>query len=220
MDLQLIKRTTAKFAAADFSAENARYQTIADKLAEVEAAAEKADARRSEINRTLAEWREPAGADIAAALLDGKSPSEATSARSSFEELRSEREALSSAISVLNAQARELHLDLQAARDGSLHTIRADAQAVLDSLMAEAAEHAKAIVDAFASIEAVAVGMRCGATEASAARKAVDGLTGGGALLRYNRTLPVRPEIVAMIEALSDKGPAVRVTKLTEITAP
>ncbi|WP_234179319.1 hypothetical protein [Sphingopyxis sp. NFH-91] len=123
-------------------------------------------------------------------------------------------------IGVLNAQARELHLDLQAARDGSLHTIRADAQTVLDSLMAVASEHAKAIVDAFASIEAVAVGMRCGATEASAARKAVDGLTDGGALLRYNRTLPVRPEIVAMIEALSDKGPAVRVTKLTEITAP
>ena len=217
MDLQLIKRTTAKFAAADFSAENARYQLIADKLADVETAAEKADARRAEINRTLAEWREPAGADVAAALLDGKSPSEATSTRSSFEELRSEREALSSAIGVLNAQARELHLDLQAARDDS---IRADAQAVLDSLMAVASEHAKAIVDAFASIEAVAVGMRCGATEASAARKAVDGLTDGGALLRYNRTLPVRPEIVAMIEALSDKGPAVRVTKLTEITAP
>ncbi|MBU7589291.1 MAG: hypothetical protein KAF42_08780 [Sphingopyxis terrae] len=86
--------------------------------------------------------------------------------------------------------------------------------------MAEASEHAKLIVDAFASIEAVAVGMRCGATEASAARKVVDGLTDGGALLRYNRTLPVRPEIVAMIEALSDKGPAVRVTKPTEITAP
>lgn len=220
MDLQLIKRTTAKFTAADFSPENARYQVLADKLAQVEAAAEKANERRTEISRTLAEWREPAGADIAAALLDGKSPTEATSTRSSFEELRAEREALSSAISVLNAQARELHLELQAARDGSLHRVRPDAQAVLDSLIAEASKHAQAIVDVFASVEAISVGMRCGTTEASAARKAVDGLTGGGALLRYHRTLPVRPEIIAMIEALSDKGPAVRVTKLTEITAP
>src|SRR5690606_31617109 len=109
----LISNVTAKFAEADFSEENARYERASVRLGEVEAAIDKANTRRNEISRLLSDFRGPDGEDVAAALLDGMSASEAAASRSSADELRAERESLSSAVGVLIDEAQALRVEMQ-----------------------------------------------------------------------------------------------------------
>ncbi|WP_139375824.1 hypothetical protein [Sphingopyxis flava] len=216
----MIKNVTAKFAATDFGEENARYERATERLEEVEAAIDKANARRNEITRRLSDFHAPNGEEIAAALLNGKSAAEAAADRSSADELRAERESLSSAVRVLDDEAHALRVEMQDIRCESLVRLREDTQAVIDALTTEARAAAQRIAGIFADLSAIQLGLQYGTREKTAASTAVEGLMGSLRLLPRSRRIDVRPEIVAMIAVLADKGPAVHVKRTSSVAAP
>lgn len=220
MDTTLINSVTAKFSAVDFSPYNARHAELSSKLAEVEGAVATADARRDEIHRILSDYREPAGEEIAAALLDGKSASEAASIRSSPDELRAELDGLSSAVRTLNQQATEIRLQIRQNRDDALSQLGNDVDDVVARIVRDASDAAQRIANAYASVTAINLALDRGRGALNSLTEAMEHLAGAGRLLPYRHDMPVPPEIVAMIAALQNKGPAVRVHQVATARAP
>jgi len=221
MNQRLLNEIAAAFRQLDFSDENASVDALKAEIATLYEAIAKADARRSEISRTLIEDRGPDARAVADGLLSDVSAMEAASSAPSRAEMEAERAALAAGVRDLNERARDAREKIQEVESKAFQRLGPLIKPLLDELAADAREAAERIVQAFSALETVGYATRYSG-ELDKVSDAVAGIIGEGCLLRgpYQNLLEAPGEIVEMLSTLRDKGSALPVRIATSVSVP
>lgn len=211
IDPQLLATARAAFAAVDVSAENARIVELEAERERIAEAGAKAEVRASEISAELAAYiAKDRGEDIADALLADVSPSEASAAGPSRENLIEERARLNAGMASLRKRGDDVVREIIRVQRESTDRLAPIAKPLIDALLAEATRGAERIADAFAGLDAILGTARAGSSERDRAGRAVARLVGSEGLLT-RRAIPVDGAIVATLRALQGKGNALNI---------
>lgn len=209
-----LDQTAALIGALDLSAENERVAALRTEVAEIEAAAERADSRLRAIGTALASRSGPDGAAVADALLSGADAADAAEAGPGDDALRAERETLRAGMGELSRRAelarREIGEIEQAATTKAAECVAPLAEALREEMR----QAGNRIVEGFAAITAVQEATRGHGLARLAAESAVRGLMGQDKLLDYRRSATVPADIGAVLRPLVDKGPALRLRRV------
>ena len=200
-----VEETTKAIAKLDMGGVSTRMTEIEANAKDASAAAEKAEARLSEIARQLSDWRGLDGEEIANRLMNGQA-----SDTPNLTELEAERDQLRSGLAVLRRRA-----------DDSYHAqraLKAEAKAMaapifepaVTELTKDAVQAARTLVNVWASLSAIerTTGNNSARDVAASLSDAVAILLDfRGLLSSENRTLiEVPAETVNLLEGLRDKG--------------
>ncbi|GAB7550705.1 hypothetical protein NRB_01990 [Novosphingobium sp. 11B] len=209
-----------RIAALDYAPENEQIATTDHQLAQIELSLQTARARREEILRLIRELRGDTnyagrptidvndGMAVADALLAGVAPSDAASRKHDLSGLEHERDALSEGMSELTRRQTSL-------QNGRQDTRRKAARRTLDELKplcAAYTERARAageeILRCFAALSAIGRATNSNAPGLSVVGEAAAAVRGPGGLVQTGNTMEVPAEILELVEALREKGPA------------
>lgn len=218
----ILARVAGDLAALDLSAENTQIVLIDAQIADLEAARQKASARREQISRELSGFQAPAGfrhlafgdaagSAVADALLGGSDASDAAAAQVDVDGLRRESEALRQGAMDLARRidaAEKERREIQAAAQTKLHPIVAP---FIEDQIAQAIDAAKVIEASFASLSAVVFAAGVGSSEAARAKAALlQGVMNphGLGLILVSREVVVPDDVQAALASVRDLGPA------------
>ena len=199
-------------AALDFTAGNAELERL---RAEARNVAAKDDETRQEIQRlanAARHYQGPESDAVAAAILAGKSLSDATKGSTSREQLEAQRDALSAALGPLRRRVEDLRAKI-AEVEGQERTKAFAALAEHVAVLALRQKRAALeIVETHAALTAIADATGRGfMPELGASKAAVKGVLGGDNLLGWQTEIPVPPDVREALAMLTEKSGAVQV---------
>lgn len=198
-------------AALDFSAGNAELEKLRAELAHVTA---KEGETRTEALRLADEARNYTGPQsdaVAAAILAGKSLSEATKGSTSREELEVQRDALRSALEPLRQRIDDLRKEIAEAEQRERAKVLEALGEYVEGLAQRQTQAAQDLVETYAAMTAIADATgQPYIPGLSASKLAVKGVLGGDHLLGWRTSLPVPAEVREALDMLASKSSAVR----------
>jgi len=208
MQTKTIEAATRAFAAIDFSEENAEIAAIEGRIADMQKAAVTAEERCTAITRELVNFKGPSGADVSAALLAGQSATAAAVAGPSKEALETERASLKEGVRDLARRVEDSRQAIANIRQSAHQRLDSICKPLTDELAEEARAAAERIIAVYASYAAIALTTKFGWYEARKLNEKVNALMTDGAVVPYQRHIPVPVEISTMLQALEGKGSA------------
>lgn len=224
IDNRLIRDTRTALERLDLSEENNRITTLEAELGEIEAAIERANARRQEISQILHPDRahpnnRTAPCAIADRLLAGDARGVVIDAAPSRDELEHERETLRLGIGELAQRRDAKRGEIDAVKREADRKAGAACEELAIAYRAEATKAAETIREAFAALQSIenVTRMTLADSAASAARTALDGASRDFGLLRRTKFADVPAAIVDALEPLGRKGKALSRTAPKQI---
>lgn len=193
----------------DFEPDNAEIRRLKGEIAAVRAKAQEVEAEARRLADEIRDWRGPEPDAVAAALMAGRSLTDASGASSTREELVARRDALFASLSPLGAMADDLQrqvVEIEARQRGQV--VEA-ARAYITHLATVQRQAAEAITAADAGIQALERTLQCYLPEEQPSRRAREGVTGGDSLLGWRDNLPVPEDLVRALRPLVDRCEAI-----------
>ncbi|MBN8844319.1 MAG: hypothetical protein J0H88_13840 [Sphingomonadales bacterium] len=218
MKNEVFRQAASGFAAVDVSEESAMIAEIDAKIAVAQKGIETAEDRCSEIARLKQGLKGPQGADVAAALLDGASATDAARAGPSIESLEEERLSLRAGIKALGHQIEDLRAEIGNIESSARAKIGEIASSFHEAIMAEARGKFEEIAALYAAAAAVSATTRYGAYETSQFRDVMEVASRSGSLIYGLRRVDVPEEVNAALQNLQGKGRALRIGLITQAT--
>lgn len=208
MSPSTFERVGQAIAHLDVSAENARIEDLRTEAARLQEAIDKAEARRSEIRRGLAECQSQGAQAVAEALLDGKDAMHAAREGLSEADLKAEQEALRGAIGDLQNRIAVTRRQVEEIQSSCSERAAACLVPLVDELMVDLRSSAENILSGFAALSAIGDATRGYARARRAAELAVPGLHTMDGLLASQKYAEPPLEVAGLLRQLGSKGPA------------
>lgn len=208
MDNQILEAAAAALAALDFSAANRRIAELNADIAAMGAASDKANARCIEIELARRENRGPDAAAVADALLAELEPIEAARVGPDRQEMEAERTSLLSGMRELRHRIEDAQSEVGDIKNAAAAEVMRVAGPLVEAVMADARQNAEALVQSFATMEAIRRATRGYSNEASVVATAIEGCIGDRKLLGWRATAEVPAAIQQTLKSLTEKGPA------------
>ncbi|GGB87881.1 hypothetical protein GCM10011494_02780 [Novosphingobium endophyticum] len=205
MDMKPLEQTARAFATLDFSAEEARLAELEAERDNIDAAIERANARRTEISQAQRDWRDAervSASNVADALLGGAHAAEVTALAPDAEALKEEFANLSAAIGELRRRYDDVQAEMNTLRTHTRGKAAAVAQPLADALRAQAKRAAEELLECYAGLQALHTAIGAGAREVGQARHAAAGCIGNDRLLSWRSGIPVPPMVAQVLDAL------------------
>lgn len=205
MDMKPLEQTTRAFAALDFSAEDARLAELEAERDNIDAAVERANARRTEISKAQRDWRDAervSASNVADALLSGAHAAEVTALAPDAEALKEEHAKLSAAIGELRRRYDDVQAEMNTLRTHARGKAATVAQPLADELRAQAKRAAEELLKCYAGLQALKTAIGAGGREVEQARCAAAGCIGNDRLLSWRSQIPVPPAVTQVLDAL------------------
>lgn len=215
MDQKILRNVAREFADLDLSTENAEIDRLKADLAQTEDKISAAEARRTEIARAIYDFRGPSGRDVARALLDGRSPTDAANAGPDVPTLEREKEALHAGIRELNYLAQDLRAEISAVEGQARSKIATASQLLADMIADDAKALIQQLVPIYAQLAAVATTTRAGANVLGKLGDVIKAANGFHGFAGYGIKQEVPAEITRVLAELDGKGQALKVQFLT-----
>lgn len=217
VDQTAIQTAAAKLAALDFSAENAEIERLEAEIEECVRAEATANRRKTEIHQELSDPEARfTGSDVADRLLEGGNVATIAASR---EDLNAEDRALDRGIKALMERGRAAHASIDAIRVRARKTLQDALAPTTASLGEEAKQAAQRLIECYAAIAAIDEATRTRGPEHRALEPAAKGIYGeagcAGLFPRFPVSVPA--EIVALLSALDDVGPALQPRLISQI---
>lgn len=207
MDNKILAATAAAFASIDVSAENTRIDELIADTDRCEKAISDAEARCTHIARTKADYSGPDGRSVANALLGDAHVSEAALAGPNFDKLDDERLSLQAGIRELKRQIDDNGYEIRSIRLETSGKAAVAAEPIVEGLREQAEEAGRNLLEAWASIYAIAIATRGHNQTESLLRPIAEKLTEHRGLLDdCYRGILVPDEICDTLEGLQGKG--------------
>lgn len=190
----------------DLSIENRKIADLTAQREQAQAAMERARERIDEISRTIREARQPEGAEVASALLNGQEiPIENTRA------LEEERSALNAGFRDLSKKVSDLYIEISGEHGKASNKARRSIQL----LAAQCTENARLAGEEIVKMLAILKGIQqaTGTTQEGQREleQTLDALMSQPSpLLQRRAAIEIDPEIVAVLNRLQTKGLALR----------
>ncbi len=220
MNRDLINRLADEFDALDVSAESARIAEVQAEIERAEAAIAKAEARCTEIARRIVDYRGPNGRQVGDALLADPDAGTAAKAGEQIADLEAERTSLRAGITDLRRRVQDWSSEIDEAKHAALGQAARLAQPLVDAITADAKRAAEQVIECYAALSALSLGVRVGSIAEGQLRYAADGIMGQGRLLSWRERLPGPDEIGDLLDRLSAKGDALLVRRASSVPSP
>jgi len=211
MDNKILAEVAREFSELEFAEENAKIAELQSELRLVEEKRGDVDDRRSAIAREIHEYRGPRGDDVARAILDGLSPTEAAKAGPDRQALEQEKEALLAGGRALRDRAEEVRAQISNIESSARTKIAAGAQKLETMLSNEARLLLEQLVPIYADMSALAATTRLGGNKLTKLRDAINEASGFDGFVGHRRGIEVSPEINETLRHLDGNEPALRV---------
>lgn len=225
IDSSILATVRSGFAALDLSAENERIVQIGAEIDRNEAAVEVALARIDEISGVLSARQQvirvgffPGQGDdlgdaaIADAMVESLDPGLAIAASPTTDQLEQDRATLQGGVRELLKRVVSLRLEYGPVHSAANAKAFTAASPIFDAIVEDAQSAAQRIVDCYASLAAIVGATRARPAIVEGARNAVEALAADHGLWTREPSIAVPAEIVALLEPLADKGPALKPT--------
>lgn len=219
------EHTVAALAALDFSAEDARLAELEAERDAIGGAIDRANERRTEIDRALAAQRAErvtgshSANVVADSLLAGASTTEAAALAPSSDALRDERVSLTSAIGELRRRGDDVRSAIESLHVQAAGKAASVAQPIADALRAQAKRAAEELLECYAGLRALRVAIGAGSREARQTQYAAAGCIGQDRLLSWRAQIPVPASVAHVIDALPPSK-ALRVGRAQTVPTP
>jgi hypothetical protein len=208
LKLNKLNSTRRAIEALDLSEQNARVLELEMEIDRIDAAVNEANGRVAGIRAKIAQIRSPDGAAVADALLGGATALEATAGAAGEDELRAELGTLWAAMRDLEGRRERLKQGIEDARASAFQAAALCTDVLVAEIESEMQRAAQTIVDAFASLSSLGGAVRGYALQQSAARRAVEGVSGMDRILPFQRAYETPAAIIELLEPLRTKGRA------------
>lgn len=218
MKPEILRAAAAEFAAIDVSDENAQIAEIEAKIADAHKAIEAAEARCSEIARLKNDIQGPNGSNVAEALLNGESASDAARAGPSADTLEEERLSLRAGIKTLGHQVEDWRAEISNIESSARSKLSTISSSFHDALMADARKKLEEVATIYAAAAAVSATTRYGTYETSRFREVMEAASRADGLLYGLRRIDVPAEINNVLRNLEGKGRALRIGLISHAT--
>lgn len=198
-------------AAVDFGPGNAELERLRAEAASVAARDHETREEISRLANAVRDYQGPKPDAVAAAILAGKSLTEATQGTASREQLEAQRDALAAALEPLRKRADALRAEIAELENEERNRAFEALAPYVAELAMRQKRAAEEIVETYAALAAIgdATG-RSYIAQMRASEAAVKGVLGGDNLLGWVRELPVPEDVKAALAALASKSAAVR----------
>lgn len=211
MDTKILAAVAREFSSLDLSDENETFASLQSEMRQTEERLAAADERRSAIAREIHEYRGPSGREVAQALLDGSSPTEAAKAGPDLQALEQEKQALIAGGRVLRDRIEEIRGQISNVESAARTKIIPGAQKLEGMLVGQALTVLEQLVSIFADLSALAGTTRFGGNKIVKLREVLNAANGFEGFAGYRRDIEVSPALNESLRHLDGKGPALRV---------
>ena len=217
----LMDSTAAQLARLDLSQENARIEALETERRSIAEAIERAEARKTEIAREIADaWREDGGAAVADALLAAEDVTVAAAKGVDRDRLMKERADLHAGTGELRRRDVDLAAAIADVQQDAAGKVGAVVAPVVNEILGEARAAAAKIVQSFAALAGIVAATRTGQGEVDRLGQTVAGMMTGGSLINRVNAVDVPADVREMLAGLTDKGRALRPALITVAGVP
>lgn len=215
MDQKILDAVSREFSAIDFTDELAEIAELQSELRLVEEKRVAVDERRSAIAREIHEYRGPSGDDVARAILDGLSPTEAAKAGPNMQALEGEKEALLAGGRALRDRAEDLRAQITNVETAARAKIVPGSQKLETMLISEALALLEQLVPVYANLTALAATTRFAGNKIVKLREVLNAANGFEGFAGYRRDIEVSPALNDTLRHLDGQAPALRTSFIT-----
>lgn len=216
MDSKVLRSAATALAALDFADDVARIETIEAEIARLESAIATGEARLAALATGKASGSIDANG-VADLLLAGTDAITAAATAPSAEARDSERSALMAGLGALRRRVTDAEHEIKGARNVANGKAARALAPLVGALMDDMRRNAETLVEGFAAIHALAVGLQTFQNEDVAASKAAGSVM--SALGTYRREISVPREIADLLDSLP-RNRALRVTRIRSVQGP
>lgn len=215
MNGKILTDVAREFAELDFADENAQLAILQSELRLVEEKQVAVDDRRSAIAREIHEYRGPSGEEVARAILDGHTPTDAAKAGPDLQALEQEKSALVAGARSLRTRAEDIRAEIANVERAARMKIAPGAQKLEAMLISEALALLEQLVPVYANLSALAGTTWFSSHKMAKLREVLNAANGFDGFSGYRREIEVSAAVDGALRQLDGKGPALRVSFLS-----